>query len=47
VLSIDDYERMRGAARRRLLETIEQTHDEAAAAGMTDEVLDQLLDNES
>lgn len=46
VLSIDDYERMRGAARRRLLATIEQTHAEAAEAGLSKEVLDRLLADE-
>ncbi|MGH1482967.1 MAG: type II toxin-antitoxin system Phd/YefM family antitoxin [Geminicoccales bacterium] len=47
MLSVEDYERIRGAARRRLLASIEQTQEEAAAAGMTEEVLDQLLNDES
>ena len=47
MLSVEDYERIRGAARRRLLGTIEQTQQDAAAAGMTEDVLDQLLTDES
>ena len=47
MLSVEDYERIRGAARRRLFATIEQTQKEAAAAGMTEDVLDQLLNDES
>jgi len=31
MLSIQDYERMRGAARQRLLDTIDQMHQETAA----------------
>ena len=46
MLSVGDYERIRGAARHRLLATIEQTQREAATAGMTEEVLDQLLNAE-
>lgn len=47
MLSVEDYERIRGAARRRLLGTIEQTQQDAAAAGLTEDVLDQLLTDES
>ena len=47
MLSVEDYERIRGAARRRLLATIEQTQKEAAVAGMTEGSLDQLLADES
>lgn len=47
MLSIEDYERMRGEARRRLLATIERAQDEAAAAGLDQTLLDQLLDDES
>ncbi len=47
MLSVEDYERIRGAARRRLLGTIEQTQQDAVAAGMTEDVLDQLLTDES
>lgn len=47
MLSIEDYERMRGEARRRLLATIERAQDEAAAAGLDQTLLDQLLEDES
>jgi len=43
MLSIEDYERMRGAARARLLDTVHRMQAEAAAAGLTEEVLDELL----
>jgi prevent-host-death family protein len=45
MLSIEDYERMRGAARHRLLETIDLMHGEAADKGLTEATLDRLLDN--
>ena len=47
MLSIEDYERMRGAARRRLLETMDQIRRDAAVAGLTDEQLERLLEDES
>ena len=47
VLSIEDYERMRGAARRRLLTTIERTQGEAATAGLDQSLLDKLLETET
>ena len=43
VLSVDDYERMRGAARARLLEAVRRMQETAADAGLTEEVLDELL----
>ena len=46
VLSIDDYERMRGAARARLLETVRRMQEEATAAGLIEEALDELLKDE-
>ncbi len=46
VLSVEDYERMRGAARQRLLDTIDQMHQEAAAKGLSEGRLEQLLQNE-
>ena len=47
MLSVEDYERMRGAARRRLLATVGQAQAAAAAAGLTEPALDRLLDDES
>ncbi len=47
VLSVEDYERIRGAARRRLLATIDKAQEEAAAKGLTEEELEQLLADES
>ncbi len=47
MLSIEDYERIRGAARRRLLDTLDETRRDAGAAGLTNELLDQLLEDES
>ena len=46
MLSIERYERMRGAARRRLIETIDQMHQEAAAKGLSEDEFDQLLQND-
>ncbi len=43
VLSVEDYERMRGAARARLLDSVRRMQDEATAAGLTEEVLNELL----
>jgi prevent-host-death family protein len=47
VMSIEDYERFRGAAWKRLLETVETARKEAAGRGLTDERLDELLVDES
>ena len=46
VLSVEDYERMRGAANARLLDSVRRMQQEAAAAGLTEEVLDELLTDE-
>lgn len=47
LLSVEDYERMCGMARDRVLESVRQLQEEAAAAaGLTDEVLDELLKDE-
>lgn len=47
LLSVKDYERIRSAALRRLLATVEQTQEKAAANGMTEDALAQLLAGES
>ena len=47
VMSIEDYERMQGAAWKRLFETMERAREEAARRGLTDELLDELLADES
>lgn len=47
VLSIEDYERMRGAAWKRLFDTLAAACSEAAERGLTDERLDELLADES
>ncbi|MGH6904392.1 MAG: type II toxin-antitoxin system Phd/YefM family antitoxin [Geminicoccaceae bacterium] len=47
VMSIEDYERMRGAAWKRVFETMATARKEAAGRGMTDELLDDLLADES
>lgn len=47
VMSIDDYERMRGAAWKRLSETMATARKQAAERGLTDELLDELLADES
>jgi prevent-host-death family protein len=39
VMSIEDYERMRGAAWKRLFETMKTARKEAAGRGLTDELL--------
>ncbi len=46
VLSVEDYQRMRGAANARLLDSVRRMQKEAAAAGLTEEVLDELLTDE-
>jgi antitoxin Phd len=47
VMSIEDYERMRGAAWQRLSETMARAREQAAERGLTDELLDELLADES
>ncbi|TVQ37756.1 MAG: type II toxin-antitoxin system Phd/YefM family antitoxin [Geminicoccaceae bacterium] len=47
VLSVEDYERMRGAAWQRLGETMAAARHEASDRGLTDEQLDALLTDES
>ena len=39
VMSIEDYERMRGAAWKRLFETMAATRKQAAERGLSDELL--------
>ena len=46
VLSVEDYERMRGAASARLLDSVRRMQEEAGAAGLTGEVLEGLLTDE-
>lgn len=43
MLSVEDYERMRGMARERVLDSVRQMQEEAAAAGLTKEALDEIL----
>ncbi len=47
VMSVEDYERLRGAAWQRLFETMETARQAAAERGLTDELLEELLANES
>ncbi len=47
LLSVEDYARIRGAARDRLLDTVRQIQTEAAAAGLTEAALELLLDERS
>ncbi len=47
VMSVEDYERLRGAGWTRLLETMATAREQAAARGLTDDMLDQLLIDES
>jgi len=47
VMSIEDYDRMRGTAWQRLTQTMATARKEAAERGLSDELLDQLLANES
>jgi prevent-host-death family protein len=47
VMSVEDYERMRGTAWARLLATMEAARKEAVGRGLTDELLDELLADES
>jgi antitoxin Phd len=47
VLSIEDYERVRGATWQRLFDTMTTARKRAAGRGLTDERLDELLADES
>ncbi|MCB1885052.1 MAG: type II toxin-antitoxin system Phd/YefM family antitoxin [Geminicoccaceae bacterium] len=47
VLSVEDFERMRGVAWERLARTIQDLRTEAAANGLTEEKLEELLAAES
>ena len=47
VLSVEDYQRMRGTAWQRLLDTMATARKEAAGRGLSDERLDELLADES
>ena len=47
VMSIEQYARLRGAAWEALAETMDRLSAEAAARGLTDEKLDELLADES
>ncbi|MGF1609820.1 MAG: type II toxin-antitoxin system Phd/YefM family antitoxin [Kiloniellales bacterium] len=47
LMSVNDYERMRGTACLRLPQTVEQMHREAQAKGLSEEMLDQLLQRDS
>lgn len=47
VLSVEDYERMRGKAWQRLLDTMARAREEVTGRGLTAERLDELLGDES
>lgn len=47
VISVADFERMRGDAWERLVATAEETSAEAASKGLTDADLERLLADES
>ena len=47
VMSVEEYDRLRGAAWDRLMRTMDEIGKEAAAAGMTEEILNELLADES
>ena len=47
ILSVEDYQRMRGTGWRRLLDTMAAARTEAVERGLTDERLDELLADES
>ena len=47
MVSAQDYEAMRAFYANRLQQTLDQTATAAAAAGLTEEALDQLLANDS
>ena len=43
MLSVEDYQRIRGAARDRLLDTVRELQAAASAAGLTEEALEGIL----
>lgn len=47
MVSASDYEAMRAFYANRLIQTMDRISDEAAAAGLTQEILDELLADES
>ncbi|MCY4572630.1 MAG: type II toxin-antitoxin system Phd/YefM family antitoxin [Gemmatimonadetes bacterium] len=47
VMSVQQFERLRGAAWERLTATMDRLGQEAAAGGLTDAVLESLLADES
>ena len=47
ILSVEDYQRLRGTGWRRLLDTMAAARTEAVERGLTDERLDELLADES
>ena len=47
MMSVDQYERLRGAAWERVSQTMDRIGKEAAEAGLTDVELDSLLADES
>lgn len=47
MVSASDYEAMRAFYANRLIQTMDRISDEAAAAGLTQEILDKLLADES
>ena len=47
LLSEEQYQRLRGAAWEQLGTTLENMRDEAQAKGLTDEIVDELLSDES
>ena len=47
MMSIENYERMCGALRRRLLETIDKVRRGAASKGIDEDALKQLLEDQS
>ena len=47
MMSVDQYERLRGAAWERVSQTMDRIGKQAAEAGLTDVELDSLLADES
>ncbi len=47
VMSVEQYDRLRGAAWELLMESMDALAKEAAANGMTEEILNELLADES
>ncbi len=47
MLSVDQYERLRGAALARLADIMDRISEEAAGNGLTEETLEALLADES